>query len=133
MDVALDGGEHDGALLLALDAFHQGFEMGDGGLHGLGTLQHEGELHLSRTEQFADDFHAVEQDVVDDVERLVNLQRVVQFVGEALAIAVDDAVLEPALDSFGALLLDGIGKFAVSENFEQALQRVVALAPTVEN
>ncbi len=67
--VALDRGEHDRALLLALDPLHHRLEIGHGLLHGLGRLQHEGQLHLAGAEQLAHDLHAVEQDVVDDGER----------------------------------------------------------------
>ena len=79
--VAAHGGEHDGAFLLALDPLHERFEIGDGGLHGLRGLQHEGELHLAGAEQLADDLHAVEQHVVDDVERGVDFERLVELVG----------------------------------------------------
>ena len=65
--VTLDRGEHDYTFFLALDALHQRFEVGDGGFHGFGALQHERQLHLAGAEQFADHLHAVQQDVVDDV------------------------------------------------------------------
>ena len=61
-----------------------------------------------------------------------DLQRLVQLVGQALAVAVDDPVLQPALDRLGPHLLDGVGGLAVGEHLQQALQRVVALAPAVE-
>ena len=47
------------------------FEVRDRGLHHLGRLQHERQLHLPAAEQVADDLHAVEQDPVDDVERRI--------------------------------------------------------------
>jgi hypothetical protein len=50
----------------------------DGGLHRLGGLEDERELHLAGAEQLADDLHAVEEDVVDDVEGRVGLQRLVE-------------------------------------------------------
>jgi hypothetical protein len=46
----------------------------DGRLHRLGALQHERQLHLPAAEQFADDFHAVQQNVVDDGQRRIFLQ-----------------------------------------------------------
>ena len=128
MHVALHGGEHDDAALLALDALHHRLQIGDRGFHGLGGLQHEGQLHLAGAEQLAHHLHAVQQDVVDDVERLMGFQRLVQLVGQPLAVAIDDAVLQAALDGLGALLLGGVGGLAVGENLQQLLQRVVALA-----
>jgi hypothetical protein len=67
--VALDGGEHDRALALLVGLLHVRLEPGDRGLHDLGRLQHERQLHLALAEQLADDLHASEQVVVDDVER----------------------------------------------------------------
>ena len=67
VDVALDGGQDDLALaLLALDLLHVRLEVGDGGLHDLGALQHERQLHLAGAEELADDLHPAEQHVVDD-------------------------------------------------------------------
>ena len=96
-------------------------------------MQHERQLHLAGAEQVADHLHAVQQDVVDDVERRQGLQRLVQVVGQALAVAVDDAVLQAALGGFGALLLHGIGGLAAGEQFQQPLQRIVALAAAIED
>ena len=131
--VAFHRGEDDGAFFLALDPFHHRFEVGDGAFHRFGGLQHEGKLHLALAEQVADDFHAVEQDVVDDVERGEGEQRFVEVVGEALAVAVDDAVLQAALGGFGTFFLDRIGGLAAGEEFKQFLQRVVAFAAAVED
>ena len=108
--VALHGRQHDGAFLLALDPFHERFQVGDRGLHRLGALQHERQLHLARAEQLAHHLHAVEQDVVDDVERRQCHQRLVEFRGQPLAVAIDDAVLQPALHRLGALLHRGVGQ-----------------------
>ena len=73
VDVALHRGEDDLALLGPLHLLHELFEVGDRRLHHLGRLQHERQLHLPAAEQVADDLHAVEQDLVDDVERRVAL------------------------------------------------------------
>ncbi len=131
--VALHRGEHDGAFLLALDALHERFEIRDRRLHRLGALQHERQLHLAGAEQVADHLHAVEQHVVDDVERGERLQRLVQFGGQALAVAVDDAVLQPTLHRFGALLHGGVRGLAVGEDLQQLLQRIVAVRAPVED
>ena len=50
--------------------FHQRLEVGDGRLHRFSALKNEGQLHLAAGEEVADDAHAVEQDLVDDVEGL---------------------------------------------------------------
>ncbi len=47
--------------------------------HHLGRLEHEGELHLPAAEELADDLHAVKEDRVDDVERRITLQRLIQI------------------------------------------------------
>ena len=77
---------------------HVRLEVGDRRLHRLGRLQHERQLHLARSEQLADDLHAVEQHVVDDVERRPRRELLVEVGFEAVAVAVDDAVLQPLLD-----------------------------------
>ncbi len=59
--VALDGGEHDAALAAGVGLLHVRLEVGDRGLHGLGRLQHERQLHLPGAEQVADHLHAAEQ------------------------------------------------------------------------
>ena len=58
VDVALHGGEHDAALAAGVGLLHVRLEVGDRGLHGLGRLEHERQLHLARAEQLADDLHA---------------------------------------------------------------------------
>ena len=131
--VALHRGEHDGAFFLALDPLHQRLEIGDGGFHRLGALQHERQLHLAGAEQVADHLHAVQQHVVDDVQRRQGLQRLVQIVGQPLAVAVDDAVLQAALGGFGALLFHCVDGFASGEQFQQPLQRIVAFATAIED
>ncbi len=94
MDVSFDGREDDSAFARAFDFFHEGFEMCDGGLHRLGGLEDEGELHLAGAEEFADDFHSLEEEVVDDLERGVGLARFFQVLDEVAFFAVDDVALE---------------------------------------
>ncbi len=95
MDVALDGREHDRALAPAvLGLLHVRLEMGDGGLHHLGRLQHERQLHLTGSEELADDLHAGQQRVVDDLERGTGGERFVEIRLEAGALAVDDPPLQ---------------------------------------
>ena len=69
MDIALDGGEHDLAARGGVGLLHELLEVGDGGLHGLGRLQHLGHDQLVVVEQPADLRHAGHQRAVDDVER----------------------------------------------------------------
>ena len=45
--IALDGGQHHGALAALIGLLHEGLEEGDRGLHRLGGLQYEGKLHLT--------------------------------------------------------------------------------------
>ena len=78
VDVALHRGQHDGSLLAAFFLLHLRLEIGDGGLHHAGRIEHRRQLHLARAEQVAHRAHAVEQDVVDQVERRVGDERVFQ-------------------------------------------------------
>jgi len=64
-------------------------------------------LHLSRAEKLADDFHAIEQKVVDDVERLVGFHRLVEMRGEIALLSVDDVLLEFLFDAEGLVLVFG--------------------------
>jgi hypothetical protein len=100
VNIALDGGDHEGALTgtIAVFLFHKGFQVGDSSFHGLGRLQHKGQLHLARTKQFPHHLHAVEQKGVDDVERFVLLQGIRQGVFQADAFTIDDVLLQPFFD-----------------------------------
>ncbi len=85
---------------------------GPGVMHhqGGGGLQHEGQLHLAGAEQLADDLHAGEEMDFDDVERRMLRERLIEVVLKALAIAVDDPVLEARLHVGGAFMFDlGLG------------------------
>ena len=113
---------------------HVRLEVGDRGLHHLGRLQHERQLHLAGAEQLADDLHPGEQVVVDDVQRRLPVsQRLVEVGLQAVALAVDDPPLEPlGQRQRGQLLGPGRpwcrGVVDALEQLEQPLQRVVALA-----
>ena len=67
--VALHGGQHDLAARGGVGLLHELLEVADGGLHGLGGLQHLGDDQLVGGEQPADLGHAGHQRPVDDVER----------------------------------------------------------------
>jgi hypothetical protein len=92
VDVTLHRGQDDPALaVLALDPVHVRLEMGHRGLHDLRALQHEGQLHLPRAEQLADELHPLEQRLVDDLERLATFDRRLYEIGlQAGLLAVDD-------------------------------------------
>ena len=128
--VALDGGEHDRALALLVGLLHVRLEPGDRGLHHLGRLQHEGQLHLALAEQLADDLHATEEVVVDDVERgAARVERLLEVGLEAVALAVDDPAGQPLPEGQrGELLRRGsVARPQVDalEQVEEARQRVV--------
>ena len=96
MNVAFDGGNHQGAFGAIGGVFllHEGFEVRDGGFHGLGRLQHERQLHLPRAKQFANHTHPVQQVDIDDVQGGIELQRFVQSFIQSLTLAVDDVAFE---------------------------------------
>ena len=121
----------------AFDLLHVRLEVGHGRLHGLGRLEDERQLHLPAAEQLADRLHPGQEHVVDDVERGESgRQGLVEVGTQPVAVAVDDALLEPALDgpAGAVLLLDRMG-LDVLEDGEQRLERVVArgrVAPVVD-
>src|SRR5664280_1230679 len=134
VDVPAHRRQHDtclgftrGAVSIALD---KRLEIGDGGLHNLGRLQYERELHLAPTEQLADSPHAFEQVVVDDVQSAETLvERGLKVRLEALALAVDDAPAQSFLQrQSGELVRASLlqrGLVHALEQLEQAAQRVV--------
>ena len=71
MNIAFDGRKHEHAFVRSLDLVHKWFEKLHGRLHRLGGLQHKRQLHLARTEKIADRFHAVKQNIIDDLERRI--------------------------------------------------------------
>ena len=135
MDVAADGGQHDRALALVVGLLHVRLQMGHRGLHHLGGLQHERQLHLPGAEQLTDDLHALQEGVVDDLEGRTLRQRLVQVGLQAVLLAVDDAALQPLVQRqgekfLGAAVLHRLGVDAL-EQLHELLQRVVALAAAV--
>jgi hypothetical protein len=99
--------------------------VGDGGFHDFGGLEDEGELHLAAAEEFAYDFHAGEEVVVDDVQGLVFLPGFFEVFDEFLLIAVDDMALKFLLDG-QVLGFGGGGSLFVAEGGEE-VERVVVL------
>ena len=133
VDVAAHRRQHHRAFFLALDPLHMRFEKAHRGLHRLGRLQDKGQLHLAGAEQLADGFHARQQDVVDDVERLPAFHRQTEIGFETLAVAIDDALGEPLFELFGAALFLGLLGGTVLEQRDKRMQRVVAVAAPVED
>ena len=66
------------ALAGAFDLLHVRLEVGDRGLHRLGGLEDERQLHLARAEELAHDAHALEQVLVDDRERVHPVEGLVE-------------------------------------------------------
>ena len=100
VDITLHRGDQELALARALTLafFHVRLEVSHGGFHRLGALQHEGELHLAAAEQFTHHLHAIEQKGVDDLQRGIGLQRLVQGGLKADALPINDVLLEPFLN-----------------------------------
>ena len=133
--VALHRGEHDRALARGVRRLDVRFEVRDGLLHHLGAREHEGQLHLARAEQLADGLHAGQQVVVDDVERTLGRQRLVEVVTESPVVGVHDAPLESLAEwESGQLGRAGLlrrRRGHALEQLEEPRQRVVTLAAAV--
>ncbi|SPB31418.1 hypothetical protein MAJHIDBO_01724 [Propionibacterium freudenreichii subsp. shermanii] len=129
VDIALDGGEHQGALPRLVSGIHVGFQVRDCPLHRLGGLQDERELHLARPEELPDGLHALEQVGIEDVECPAGAQGLVEVVGESVGVAVDDALAQPFVQwqrgEFGGVLGAHIGRRDAGEHVEHPGQRVV--------
>src|SRR4051794_19549896 len=62
--------------------FHERLEETHGRLHSLRRLQHERQLHLTTTKKVTNHLHAFQQDVVDDVQGWMLLERCLELVFE---------------------------------------------------
>jgi hypothetical protein len=83
--------------------FHVGLEVGNGLLHHAGGLHDLREEHLARTEQVADNAHAVHERALDDRERLaVFLAGLFRVFIDPSVDALHEGVGETRLDSAGA-------------------------------
>ena len=101
--IAFNGRKHHSALgSSAAFLLHERFKKAHGGFHGFGGLQHERKLHLAAAEQFADNLHAFEQDVVDDLERGIFFQSQLQMIFELKFFSVDNMKLELLFDRVAA-------------------------------
>ena len=82
------------ARALTFDLFHVRLQLGHGRLHGFGTLEHKGQLHLPRAKQIAHHLHPIQQEGVDDVQGCVALKSLIQSGLQADPLPVDDVLLE---------------------------------------
>ena len=98
MDVALHGAEHHVPLPPASAFSMCGSRYATAVFIVSALWSTNGSCISPDAEQVADDLHAVEQHVVDDRERGHRRELLVEVGLEAVAVAVDDAVLEPLLD-----------------------------------
>ena len=89
VNIALDGRKHERSLFDAFDAVEERLQESDRRLHRLCRLQHERKLHLSGTKKVADRLHSVEQDIVDNIQRLVCFESLFQRVLKADLLALD--------------------------------------------
>ena len=114
-----------------------GLQVGNRLLHRLGALQHERQLHLPRTEELTDGLHASQQVVVDDLQRGLDRERLVQIGIQSPVVAVHDAPRETLrqrqrLQLGLALLAQGSGGHPL-EQVEELRQRIVVVgAPVVD-
>ena len=121
------------ALAAGVGLLHVRLEVGDRGLHRLGRLQHERQLHLAAAEQLADDLHAVEQHVVDD-------RRARASVASCSSRSASRPSRSPSMmrcfsrsldrPAGAVLLLDRAGLDALEQRHELG-ERVVVVAPPV--
>ena len=133
VDVALDRPDDDDALAAGIGLLEVGLEVRDRGLHGLGALEHERQLHLAPAEEFTHHLHAFEQHVVDDRERAATAgEGFVEFAGDAVSLAVDDPMLQPFFDGpAGTIFLLDCAGFHALEEVEEFGQRVVVVRTPV--
>jgi hypothetical protein len=100
-------------------------------LHHRRRLQHERQLHLPGAEQLAHGLHAVEQVVVDDVQRGVLRPCLVERAVEALLLAVDDVLAQAFFQrQRREVFLRRRGGRAVGEEVDEDLQRVARREPS---
>ena len=129
VNIALDRGEHHRALALFVGLLHVGLEVGHCGLHHLGALEDERQLHLAAGEQLTHDFHAFEKRIIDDLESRSGDECLVEIGLKTLALTVDDSSFEPLIERQRCEFLSprGIHAFGLDalEEIEEAAQGVI--------
>ncbi len=98
VDVALDGGQHDGGPGGRVGLLHEGLEIANRRLHGLRRLEHLGHDELVVVEEAAHLVHAPHERTVDDVEGARLLELEVEIVQQAVARALDDVAGQPLVE-----------------------------------
>ena len=128
--VTSHGREHNLALARCLTLFHVWFEKRNRGLHHLGRLQDERELHFTFAKPFAHDLHARKQVVVDDAKSGHALGAPeVEVVFEPLQLTVDDASRQTFTggqgSKFGSTRITQCGTVHSVKQIEHRAQRVI--------
>ena len=85
MYVALHRRQDDSSLLRAIFLFHLRLKIRDRLFHHPGGIEHRRQLHFACAEEFAHRLHAVEQHGINDVQRRVVGESVVQNLLQRLA------------------------------------------------
>ena len=90
---------------------------------------------MTRTEQFANDFHAIKQNVIHNCERCQTLCHCdVKIGSQTFAVTVNDALLQELFNGpVGAVFANRLNHIDISEDLQQFLEGVVVLGATVVN
>ena len=108
------------------DLVHVLLKMRDRHLHHFSGLQHEGELHLAGAEQFADDFHACQQVIVDDDQRLVLGACLFEGFDEVFLFAIDDVFLKALFKTqIRRLRRSAISDLILIKQIDENLKRIL--------
>ena len=91
-------------------------------------MKHERQLHFSRAEQLAHGFHAVEQDLVNDLNRRVFGAGFVEVFLHANFLTIDDALFQALLDRHRQFRIGGHRHHAdrFGEVIDEAEERIVS-------
>ena len=130
VDVAEDGCQNDRALRVALNSVEEVLEPGNGALHYLCRLQHEGQNQLAGAELVADLLHRWQENLVECRHGADLLDRKVDPVLNAFLAAAQDVEVERflGLHSFGRVGLLGLLIFAAArlKVVDEQLERILA-------
>ena len=129
VDVAEHGRHDDGALGVALELVEVALQPGDGALHDLGALQHEGEDQLAGAELVADLLHGRQQHLVEGRDRADLLHRAVDPALHAVALAPQDVPVQRLLGLHARGRVGDLGGLLLALGLEvgdEQLERVLA-------
>ncbi|CAB4609572.1 unannotated protein [freshwater metagenome] len=135
MNIALHGCENDATFAAVVGLLHELFEMGNSGLHRFCRLQNKGKLHFACGEEFADDFHASKENIIDDEEGLKSLcAGTIKIFLKVFALTIDDSLAQDLFDGpVSAVFSHDLCCLNIGEDVKKLRERVVALASTVIN